>query len=96
MSNVFFSSNNVLNDQAESDEYIYFTMICYNTGEKLYNCDVCEKYFSQKRNLISHLRTHTVEQLYNCNDKSFSQNNNLINHQRMHTGEKPYQCNARD
>merc|ERR1719187_699944 len=65
-----------------------------HTGEKPYQCSVCEKRFSIKNSLNKHMRIHTGEKPYHCSicEKRFSQNKYLINHMRTHTGEKPYQC----
>jgi hypothetical protein len=40
-----------------------------------------------------HLRTHTEEKDYKCNEseKTFDQSTYLIQHQGMHNAEKPYQ-----
>ncbi|XP_061528609.1 zinc finger protein 467-like isoform X2 [Phycodurus eques] len=37
-----------------------------HTGEKLLSCSVCRKRFSQKRHLVSHMRSHTGEKPFGC------------------------------
>lgn len=61
---------------------------------KRFQCEVCYKSFSQKNNVLRHLKTHTGEKLFQCEmcHKSFSQNCNLVRHRRTHTNDKPFEC----
>ena len=67
-----------------------------HTNEKPYECDVCEKRFSDSGNLKKHMRIHTNEKPYECDvcDKAFRQSGHLKTHMRIHTNEKPYECDV--
>ncbi|XP_046604760.1 Krueppel homolog 1-like isoform X1 [Neodiprion virginianus] len=66
------------------------------TEDKLYQCLMCHKTFSQKSVYQSHVRSHSKEgeDPYRCNicSKTFAVPARLTRHFRTHTGEKPYQC----
>lgn len=52
------------------------------------------KKFGNQANALVHLRAHTQEKTYKCNqcDNAFCDSSTLKKHMRIHTGEKPYEC----
>ncbi|XP_065563791.1 zinc finger protein 813-like isoform X2 [Artemia franciscana] len=66
--------------------------------KKIYKCEVCDKIYSEARNLKRHQRLHRGEKPFKCDvcDKTFSQAEHSNLHQRVHTGEKPFKCDICD
>ncbi|XP_046407550.1 zinc finger protein 271-like [Ischnura elegans] len=65
-----------------------------HTERKPYSCSECEKSFSQKSNLVRHIRAHTSDKRYSCHqcEKSFSRKGNLVRHIRTHAADERYSC----
>jgi Zinc finger, C2H2 type len=62
--------------------------------ERRHVCEVCQKRFLKKSNLIDHLRLHANMKIFKCDycDRSFVQMGNYKQHLRIHTDEKPFTC----
>ncbi|XP_037935337.1 zinc finger protein 391 isoform X4 [Teleopsis dalmanni] len=58
------------------------------------SCPLCNKTFSRKSSLLTHIRNHAAERKYVCTycHKGFTQAANLRNHERIHTNDRPYTC----
>lgn len=61
-----------------------------------HECEVCNKTFQRKSNLVDHLRLHANVKLFSCTycDAAFVQSGNLKSHIRTHTLEKPFTCSV--
>ena len=61
-----------------------------------FRCEVCQKEFFQKVNLVNHEKTHNIQNRnYNCSqcDKSFFEKSHLLRHQNFHSESRDFQCN---
>jgi len=65
-----------------------------HTGEKEFQCTICDKRFSQKCHMNDHTIIHTEQKRFECSfcRKRFGFKSVLNIHTRIHTGEKPFQC----
>jgi len=65
-----------------------------------YECSTCKRMFRSRRNLYTHMRTHTNERPFVCPivscGKAFTTSSNLKRHMRIHTNSRPYKCSVCD
>lgn len=61
-------------------------------------CDLCDRKFGNRRNVMEHRRLHTNERPYVCDDcgKAFKQKASLFVHKRGHSLVFPFQCSECD
>lgn len=65
-----------------------------NKRTKSFFCVECNKLFSTKQHLTTHMLVHTREKPFQCPEckKHFSLQTNMKKHMMVHTGEKPFSC----
>ena len=64
------------------------------SGQKLFECPVCNKRSKTMNDLIRHLKIHSGERPYSCIfcSKAFKRSSHMQSHMQIHTGEKPFKC----
>lgn len=60
------------------------------------HCPTCGLQLKHRKNLKSHMATHTGDKQHHCPDcpKSFLRSNQLKSHSKVHSGERPFECDV--
>ncbi|XP_044739140.1 zinc finger protein 600-like [Chrysoperla carnea] len=75
------------NEQLQSSLNLHIKAIHFD--EKPFSCEICDKRFITRQNLITHQRTHTREKPFSCEicGNKFSHQSSLVRHKRIHIRE---------
>ncbi|XP_069588312.1 zinc finger protein Xfin-like [Ranitomeya imitator] len=67
---------------------------CVFPPGRIFQCNNCDKSFSNQSVLSLHQKTHTGEKLFKCPEcsKSFPKRSQLVMHKRCHIEERPFKC----
>ena len=77
--------------------YFFSELIAHkwiHSGERPFQCYLCQKAFKSNEDLNRHKCSHTGENPFKCSfcHEAFKQSSNLVRHKLSHSGEKTFRC----
>lgn len=83
-----------IDENLDVDQQNLKTLDQIQIKDKPFNCEICDRKFSQKNHLTTHLRIHARDKPFQCEvcDRKFTDKSNFTRHHLVHTGDRPFEC----